>query len=297
MNPRKGRSVASLLALAAAGIAVAAAPASPAATLREVHGARLHVDIRGHGPPLVFLAGGTLSVDANFREQRGAFAAGRTTIAIEQRSQGHSPDGPWSLSYAQMADDTAQLIQSLHLDPVDVVGDSDGANVALLLARDHPGLVRRIVASAANLRSGLTSEEVARRHAWTPAQLDEKLQQLSASFPPWIREDYARSSPDGPGHWLPVLAKFYFMWIEPVVIDAADLARIQAPVLVLVGDHDFTSVEEAQEMARALPHGQLFVVPGAGHGKMNERPRLVNLAMREFLDAPAAPPATPALSP
>jgi pimeloyl-ACP methyl ester carboxylesterase len=107
-------------------------------------------------------------------------------------------------------------------------------------------------------------------------------------MPPWIRADYAASSPEGSEHWLPVLAKFYFMWIEPEVMDVAELRRIQAPVLVLVGDHDFTSVEDALEMVRALPHGQLLVVPGAGHGKMTDRPRLVNQAIREFLDGAAS---------
>jgi pimeloyl-ACP methyl ester carboxylesterase len=37
-----------------------------------------------------------------------------------------------------MADDTAAIIEQLGLGPVDVAGHSDGANLALILARDHP---------------------------------------------------------------------------------------------------------------------------------------------------------------
>src|SRR2546429_1380935 len=59
----------------------------------------------------------------------------------------HSPDGPWTLSYKVMADDAAAVVEQLGLGPVDVVGHSDGGNVALLLARDHPQLVRRVVIS------------------------------------------------------------------------------------------------------------------------------------------------------
>jgi pimeloyl-ACP methyl ester carboxylesterase len=33
-----------------------------------------------------------------------------------------------------------------------------------------------------------------------------------------------------------------------------------------------------------LPHGQLFVVPGTGHGTFQMRPELVNLAVGEFLE-------------
>lgn len=193
------------------------------------------------------------------------------------------------MSYQMMADDTVAVLQSLNLGPVDLVGDSDGANVALLVSRDHPELVRRVVASAGNLRSGLSAAEVAKRRAWSPAERDATLRQITASLPAWLREDYARTSPEGPDHWMAALAKFYSMWIEPVVMEPGDLRKIQAPVLVLVGDHDFTTIEDAVEMARALPHGQLLVVPGANHGKMTERPQLVNLAIREFLDGATSP--------
>ena len=282
-------SFAAFLALSIGCHGACAEPVPLERALHDVHGAKLYVQIEGRGPPVAFLAGGTLSFEANFAHQRAEFAADRTVIGIEQRSQGHSPDGPWSLSYRSMADDTAALLVALGRGPVDLVGDSDGANVALLVARDHPELVRRVVASAGNLRSGLSVEEVATRHAWPAQRLDTQLREVTASMPPWIRDDYARVSPEGGGHWMAALAKFYFMWIEPEVMTTADLARIQAPVLVLVGDHDFTSIADANEMFRALPHGQLLVVPAAGHGKMTNRPRLVNAAIREFLDAPQDP--------
>ena len=282
--------VLTLTAVAGAGM-VHAREAPDAQGLHDIHGAKLYVEIHGHGAPVVFLSGGMLSFNGNFGHQRDEFSSYRTVIGIDQRSQGHSPDGPWSMSYQMMADDTATLLKELNRGPVDLVGDSDGANVALMLARDHPDLVRRIVASGGNLRSGLTAEEVAKRHAWTQEQLTAKLQQITASLPPALREDYARSSPEGADHWMAALAKFYFMWIEPVVMDVSDLKRISAPVLVVVGDHDFTSIEDAAEMARALPRGQLLVVPGAGHGKITDRPQLVNLAIREFLDAPDNSPA------
>jgi pimeloyl-ACP methyl ester carboxylesterase len=68
------------------------------------------------------------------------------------------------------------------------------------------------------------------------------------------------------------------------VIDPADLKTIQSPVLVVAGDHDFTSIEETTEIFRGLSHAQLFVVPGTGHGTYQDSPKLVNLAVSEFLD-------------
>ena len=71
-----------------------------------------------------------------------------------------------------------------------------------------------------------------------------------------------------------------------MVIEASDLKTIQAPVLVMAGDHDFTPIDETLEIYRNLAHGELFILPGTGHGTMTERPDLANLAIRAFLGRP-----------
>jgi alpha-beta hydrolase superfamily lysophospholipase len=87
---------------------------------REVRGAKLYTQTYGHGAPIVFLHGGTVFFDNSFAKQRDYFATYRTVIGIDQRGHGHSPDGPWPLSYKMMADDTAAIIEQLGLGPVDV---------------------------------------------------------------------------------------------------------------------------------------------------------------------------------
>jgi pimeloyl-ACP methyl ester carboxylesterase len=134
-----------------------------------------------------------------------------------------------------MADDKAAIIEKLGLGPVDIVGHSDGADLALLLVRDH-------------------------------------------------LPDYAKVSPDGADHWMTLLAKCYDMWLQPVVIEPADLKMISIPVLVMAGDRDFTSIEDNSEIFRDLPRGQLIIVPASNHGTFNQRPDLADLAIREFLD-------------
>src|SRR5271165_2872766 len=94
----------------------------------EVNGAKLYTESWGHGTPLLFLHGGLMFFDNAYSRQRDYFAARHRVIGIDQRGHGHSPDGPWQLSYQLMADDTAAIIQKLKVGPVDVVGHSDGAN-------------------------------------------------------------------------------------------------------------------------------------------------------------------------
>jgi pimeloyl-ACP methyl ester carboxylesterase len=250
-----------------------------------VNGAKLYTETLGHGTPVLFLHGGLMFFGNAYAKQRDYFAAHHLVIGIDQRGHGHSPDGPWELSYQLMADDTAAVIQTLKFGPVDVVGHSDGANIALLLARDHPELVRRVVISGANLR-GWSPEVLESHKRLPPAQVEEKVRSLAASLPPFFRIDYGAVSPDGPDHWMAMVTKCYWLWGQSIVIDPGDLKKIQSPVLVVAGDHDFTSIEETTEIFRGLLHGQFFVVPGTGHGTFQTRPELVNLAVSEFLDQP-----------
>ena len=252
----------------------------------ELRGTKLYVERFGHGAPMVFLHGGMTFFDNTFLKQRDYFAPDRTVIGIDQRGHGHSPDGSWELTYLMMAEDTAAVIAALGLGPVDVVGLSDGANIALLLARDHPELVRRVVASGANLRSDLAPDERERRSHWSEQQWAEKIAKVGEALPAWFRTDYARVSPDGSAHFQTILAKCYRLWSEAVVIETEDLRKIEAPVMVMAGDHDFASIEQTAEIYRGLPHGALMILPATHHGTFNERPELVNLAVREFLNAP-----------
>ncbi|MGW7524393.1 alpha/beta fold hydrolase [Streptomyces sp. NPDC054783] len=65
----------------------------------------------------------------------------------------HAPDlrghgrGDWPGSYRAetMSEDVLALLAALGLDGADVVGHSPGGTVAYLLARRHPGAVRRLV--------------------------------------------------------------------------------------------------------------------------------------------------------
>lgn len=278
--------------LVAAGIVVAtlgACAAGPVASTHEfveIHGSRLSVETFGRGAAIVFLHGGLHHFDNSFEKQRSDFAGTRQVIGIDQRGHGHSPDDGRPFSYAAMAEDTAAVIRKLGLGPVDVVGHSDGANVGLKLAGAHPELVRRLVISGANLRAGLAPEELRRRAAWSPEEMAEFLVKFEQKIPPGFRTDYEAVAPGGPGRWNVFLAKSYRLWLTPVVIDAAGLKAIRSPVLVIAGDKDFASLEETAEIYRGLGTAQLFIVPGAGHATFSERPELVDLAIRQFLDKP-----------
>jgi pimeloyl-ACP methyl ester carboxylesterase len=252
----------------------------------EVHGSRIYVETFGSGAPLVFLHGGLLYFDNSFARQKDYFATRRKVIGIDRPGHGHSPDNGRPFTYQAMADDMADVIEQLGIGPVDVVGHSDGGNVGLILAHDHPQLVRRLVVSGANLTPGLPPDELQRRSQWSQQQLAEKVHQIEERLPPNFRVDYQAVAPEGAGQWEKLLLKSYPLWLTPVVIEIGALRTMQTPVLVIAGDKDFTSIEETVTLYRSLPKGELLIVPGTGHMTFSERADLTNLAISEFLASP-----------
>ena len=51
----------------------------------------------------------------------------------------------------------------------------------------------------------------------------------------------------------------------------------------MVGDDDAVVLEHAIAPCRALPHGELAVVPGTSHGLLVEKPELCNRMIVDFL--------------
>jgi pimeloyl-ACP methyl ester carboxylesterase len=63
-----------------------------------------------------------------------------------------------------------------------------------------------------------------------------------------------------------------------------DLARIQCPTLILVGDSDeLTPPDRSAEMANAITGARLVVVPGCGHLTALERPERITQSLVEWL--------------
>ncbi len=224
----------------------------------DINGHRMYYAVRGAGPTLVLLHGGGDSGEHSFERQIGEFAVGHHIIAPDQVGHGHTPDLPGPLSYTSMMQDTAVLLERLHLHSVDVMGFSDGGILALMLAARHPALVRRLVISGANIApEGLTPDERADLQVVEqsrPVTLDQKLARL------WL------TSP------------------TPLELNPKLLASIDKPVLVISGDRDAITLEHTLQIFHALPRAELCILPGTDHGTFSGRPEWLNPIIAEFLD-------------
>jgi pimeloyl-ACP methyl ester carboxylesterase len=238
----------------------------------ELEGRRTWHEVRGAGHPVVLLHGAFAGA-ASWSEQAPVLArTGYKVHVPERRGHAHTPDLPGPLTYQAMADDTVAYLEGVVGGPAHLVGWSDGAVVALLVARRRPELVDRLVLigqyynASGKVTGGLVDQLLAGG--------DQAMGFLRAGYDP--------VSPDGPGHFPVVYAKTLRMLATGPEIDLASLAAVAAPTLVLQGDHDEVTLEHGAAVADALPHGRLAVLPGT-HALPLENPRVVNALLLWFL--------------
>lgn len=218
------------------------------------------------------LHGGLGSV-GDFALQIPALAKHFRVIAFERSGHGHTADANEMFTFGSMVDQTASFIEALGLKTANVVGWSDGAIVALLLAISRPALVKSVISVSGLVETMVQSAETRR---WIESAIPE-------SFPSGIVKRYGETSPDGPAHFPVVLNKTKKLWLTEPHIKSEDLAVIKAPTLVMASDKEDIPIEHSVEIFRAIKRAQLCIIPGATHFLLSEKPELVNCAMLTFL--------------
>jgi pimeloyl-ACP methyl ester carboxylesterase len=258
-----------------------------------VNGLQMYYESRGSGGvPLVLLHGAFSNIETDFGKLIPLLAAKRRVIGVEQQGHGHTADLDRPLSYEQMADDTAALLEFLGIERADVLGYSIGGAVGLQLAVRHPNLVRKLVmAGGTSYRpDGLYPEVSAGAVDLTPDALAAAL-----AGTPW-QEAYARMAPH-PDDWMALIAKKIAMDQRWQGWDPETIRAITAPALLVIGDSDIVRPEHTMELFRlfgggvpgdlvGLPQSQLAVLPGTTHVTLVwNHPDWLAAMVEAFLDA------------
>jgi len=230
----------------------------------ELSNARIWYRVSGSGEPVVLLHGG-LTDSRDFDGNLAALSSSFRVFMPEHRGHGHSPDVDGPLSIEVMADDMVEFIHKIVGTASHVVGYSAGASVALYSALKRRELIRSLVAISGALG----------RDGWLVRPQDGE--------PPGpLLRAYAEVSPDGADHFRTVIAKAAAAATE-IGRPITDLARLDLPVLVIVGDDDFVDLRHAIDVYESLPDAALAVLPNASHLLLHEHSETITRLVAHFL--------------
>jgi pimeloyl-ACP methyl ester carboxylesterase len=254
--------------------ACGAAPLPPAVSQGHVDrdGGRLWYAAYGEGAPVVLLHGG-LGHSGNWGRQLPALlGAGYRVVLIDSRGHGRSTRDARPLRYESMAADVAAVMDRLRLERAALVGWSDGAVIALLLAMASPSRVAGVFFFACNVDpSGVKQVDgtnpvlrrCMRRHA-----ADHRLLSPTPEGFPDLAEAVGRMQATQPD------------------VSVRELEGIRVPVAIAHAEHDeFIRREHAEHLARSIPGADLIELRSVSHFAPLQRPAVFNGAMLAFLDA------------
>jgi pimeloyl-ACP methyl ester carboxylesterase len=264
-----------------------------------VDGAELWYEFTGSGPLLVQI-GGAVNAHEGYLTVTPAMAEHFTVLDYDHRGYGQSdrPDGQ-TYGLDVWASDLAALLDALEIEKLHVHGGSMGGFIATRFAARYPERVDRLVIGGAVAKCdrmsrthfyiwkrlaqayGVDSEELA-LHLTTHAFSRDFLESLGDSAVHAMRDGAARNV---------TLEVFLAACDLMITADTRDeLDRITAPTLVMVGDEDVITPLDAapggagaRYMAEHIPHAELCVFEGCGHGNLVERADESITAITEFL--------------
>jgi len=196
----------------------------------KVNGVELYYKISGQGPPVLLLHGNGED-HTIFKVLVNKLSADFTVYAIDSRGHGRSSKVK-HLNYIDKMNDVAEFIEKLGIKNPVLYGFSDGGIIGLLLAINHPELLKKLIISGANTNPGGLK-----------------------SFPLFLIKlhyFFTRSS------------KMKLMLTQPD-ISPAELAKIITPTLVLAGSRDIIIQEHTTQIADNIPGSELKILKDESH--------------------------------
>lgn len=230
-------------------------------------------------PTLVLVHGGPGGWDHSyFKPHFAHMTAVAQVVYLDLRGHGRSDWGdPEEWSFEVCADDVRLFCDALEIEQPVVLGHSMGGFVVTLYGARHPRHARGLVLQSTTARNDLQRlvegfrrvagdavGEIARRVYGTGEKVtDDEWSRCFAAFGPTVPD----ADELGRRRQNLALGPRGSALLRSLDI-VAQLARIEVPTLVSVGELDpVTPVEASREIAEALPNdlGRLEILPGAGH--------------------------------
>lgn len=221
---------------------------------------QLHFEEQGSGPVLILLHGNSED-HRYFSHQVDHFARTMRVIALDTRGHGESPHGEEPLSIAGFADDLHAFMEEQGIEHATLLGFSDGANIAMSFALEHPEMVDALILNGGNLYfKGLK----------TKVRMSIIVSHWFASFGSNKSQSAAERR-----------ELLELMLFEPNFTPEM-LQKLTMPTLVVAGTDDMVQDEHTRLISQSIPHARLEILDG-DHFVAAGNPEAFNAAVERFL--------------
>lgn len=266
----------------------------------RVNGIDLFYIEQGTGTPVVFVHGAWMDL-RYWEPQQQAIAMQHRFMAYTLRYHGTAswPDEGEHYSVATHTADLAAFIHRLNAGPVHLVGLSSGGRLAILVALQHPDLVRSLTVLEPPIDELLVdvSEAQLVRDEWRKAFEPIRTAALAGEAIQAAKLFFELANNQGPGAFDTQPEAFRQMILDNArtvplqlfaprlpAISCTTLGGVKAPTLVVSGEQTPRNLSFITEVVRqCIPDGRLVVIPRATHLMSHQNPGAFNEALLRFL--------------
>ena len=210
----------------------------------------------GFGDYLILLHGNGED-SSYFENQIGPFSKYFHVIALDTRGHGKSPRGEGEFSLNRFAEDLFLFMREKGIEKANILGFSDGANIAILFALSHPDMVQKLVLNGGNI---------------FPMGLKPKV--LNEIISDWNK---AKKS-----SFLKREEELLALMVKEPNLSWDDLKSIGAESLVIAGTDDVIRRKHSKKIAESLKCAKFVEVPG-GHDIAYAQSVAFNSKVLDFL--------------
>jgi pimeloyl-ACP methyl ester carboxylesterase len=245
----------------------------------ELDGFSLYHEEHGSGGvPLLLVPGGHLTIELNYADVLPALSSRRRVVAVEQQGHGRTADVDRAPTLAALAGDLVGLLDHLGLERVDALGFSLGGLALMEAATRWPDRFERFVFASGHVRPDGYHPDITDPSRWATSTRMPTTEDFAA-----MHREHARLAPPGDAGLEAFMTK-----LQPTIQGFTgwsddELARVTARTLVMIGDHDFVTVEHAALELELIPDARLAVVPDATHNGLLHRADVVLPILEDFL--------------
>jgi pimeloyl-ACP methyl ester carboxylesterase len=245
----------------------------------EVNGLSLHHEEHGSGGvPLLLVPGGHQTIELSFSSVLPALSSRRRVVAVEQQGHGRTADVDREPTLANLAGDLVGLLDHLGLERVDALGFSLGGLALMDAAIRWPDRFDRFVFASGHVRPDGYHPDITDPSRWATSTRMPTAEAFAA-----MRSERERLAPPGDAGLEAFMTK-----MQPTIQGFTgwsdeELARVTARTLIMIGDHDFVTVEHAALELELIPDARLAVVPNATHTGLMHRADVVLPILEDFL--------------